>query len=179
MGSQHPPLPWLSLILTLAPLSCATVYLVPKVNRSWNTSLTPNSFPAMQYFLPTLLSTLVPIFFVGRIIFYRFISWTDAAVAALLYIGTIKGAPTGGIDSPTRTSTTRVLRTYLKVIMENEDSRKIFYFLMVNLAYMVIQMLWGFWTNSLGLVSDGGYKNRHAARSDAVFISYPHAFRLL
>ncbi|KAG8914450.1 putative zinc transporter msc2 [Tulasnella sp. 408] len=38
--------------------------------------------------------------------------------------------------------------------MENDESRKIFYFLMVNLAYMVIQLLWGFWTNSLGLVSD-------------------------
>lgn len=59
------------------------------------------------------------------------------------------------MDVPTRTGATRTVRTYLKVIMENDESRKIFYFLMVNLAYMVIQLLWGFWTNSLGLVSDG------------------------
>lgn len=39
--------------------------------------------------------------------------------------------------------------------MSNPDSRRIFYFLVLNLSYMMIQMLYGIWTNSLGLISDG------------------------
>ena len=41
--------------------------------------------------------------------------------------------------------------------MENAESRKIFYFLMLNLSYMLVQMVYGIWTNSLGLISDGMY----------------------
>jgi hypothetical protein len=47
------------------------------------------------------------------------------------------------------------MKTYLKAILSNPESRKIFYFLMLNLAYMLVQMLYGVWTNSLGLISDG------------------------
>jgi len=43
----------------------------------------------------------------------------------------------------------------LKTILRNPESRKIFYFLMLNVSYMLIQMLYGIWTNSLGLISDG------------------------
>ena len=35
----------------------------------------------------------------------------------------------------------RRLRSYVKTILENEDSKKIFFFLCLNLAYMFIQML--------------------------------------
>ncbi|KAI0255785.1 cation efflux family-domain-containing protein, partial [Lactifluus subvellereus] len=42
----------------------------------------------------------------------------------------------------------------LKTIMSNPESRRIFYFLVLNLSYMMIQMLYGIWTNSLGLISD-------------------------
>ena len=42
----------------------------------------------------------------------------------------------------------------VKVVLANEDSRKIFHFLLLNLAFMVVQLLWGVWTNSLGLISD-------------------------
>lgn len=52
-------------------------------------------------------------------------------------------------------SITREARSYLKSIMENSESRKIFYFLLLNLSYMMVQMLYGIWTNSLGLISDG------------------------
>lgn len=45
-------------------------------------------------------------------------------------------------------------RRTVKVILANPDSRKIFQFLMLNLAFMGVQLLWGVWTNSLGLISD-------------------------
>ena len=52
-------------------------------------------------------------------------------------------------------SSTRLARAYLKDILSNPESRKIFYFLMLNMCYMLVQMLYGIWTNSLGLISDG------------------------
>ena len=48
----------------------------------------------------------------------------------------------------------RRTRASVKTILENPDSSKIFFFLCLNLAYMFVQMLWGIWTNSLGLISD-------------------------
>ncbi|OJT09647.1 hypothetical protein TRAPUB_13900 [Trametes pubescens] len=48
----------------------------------------------------------------------------------------------------------RLVRAYLKDILSNPESRKIFYFLMLNMCYMLVQMLYGIWTNSLGLISD-------------------------
>lgn len=49
------------------------------------------------------------------------------------------------------------MRSYLKTILSNPESRKIFYFLLLNLCYMLVQMLYGVWTNSLGLISDGEF----------------------
>jgi len=57
-------------------------------------------------------------------------------------------------DNLPRVPATQVARSYLKTIMSNPESRKIFYFLVLNLAYMMVQMLYGIWTNSLGLISD-------------------------
>jgi zinc transporter 5/7 len=50
----------------------------------------------------------------------------------------------------------KVIRFYLNSILSDPESRKIFYFLVLNLAFMLVQMLYGVWTNSLGLISDGG-----------------------
>ncbi len=47
------------------------------------------------------------------------------------------------------------LRALLKHILRSPESSKIFYFLLLNLVYMVVQVIWGVWTNSLGLISDG------------------------
>ncbi|KIO27292.1 hypothetical protein M407DRAFT_73373 [Tulasnella calospora MUT 4182] len=117
-------------------------------------SITPSTLPPPRYLLPTFTSTFLSAVFISKLGFAISSSWSDLAVSAVLYIGCSKGVPSGAIDVPTRTGATRTARTYLKVIMENDESRKIFYFLMVNMAYMVVQLLWGFWTNSLGLVSD-------------------------
>ena len=54
-----------------------------------------------------------------------------------------------------RAPASRLAKSYLKSILSNPESRKIFYFLMLNLCYMLVQMLYGVWTNSLGLISDG------------------------
>lgn len=35
----------------------------------------------------------------------------------------------------------RRLRSYIKTVLENDDSKKIFFFLCLNLAYMFVQML--------------------------------------
>jgi solute carrier family 30 (zinc transporter), member 5/7 len=60
---------------------------------------------------------------------------------------------------PPKTPTARLMKTYLKTILSNPESRKIFYFLCLNMSYMAVQMLYGVWTNSLGLISDG--ENNH------------------
>ncbi len=42
----------------------------------------------------------------------------------------------------------------MRQIWANTDSRKIFVFLCVNLMFMVVELCYGIWTNSLGLISD-------------------------
>lgn len=46
-------------------------------------------------------------------------------------------------------------KPHFQTILHTDSSRKIFYFLLVNLAYMGVQMGYGVMTNSLGLISDG------------------------
>ncbi|KAI9483722.1 MAG: cation efflux family-domain-containing protein [Benjaminiella poitrasii] len=46
------------------------------------------------------------------------------------------------------------LKHSLGIIIGNQDSKQIFYFLLLNLSYMFVQLAYGVWTNSLGLISD-------------------------
>lgn len=46
-------------------------------------------------------------------------------------------------------------RPHLQIIISTPTSSRIFYFLLLNLAYMGVQMGYGVITNSLGLISDG------------------------
>ncbi|GAA5981239.1 hypothetical protein JCM11641_005621 [Rhodosporidiobolus odoratus] len=48
----------------------------------------------------------------------------------------------------------RYTRSTIKTIVASPESKRIFYFLCLNLAYMFVQMVYGIWTNSLGLISD-------------------------
>ncbi|KAJ2326985.1 putative zinc transporter msc2 [Coemansia sp. RSA 2702] len=43
---------------------------------------------------------------------------------------------------------------FMRVILSDGESRSIFMFLLLNLSYMVIQIVYGYITNSLGLISD-------------------------
>jgi len=45
-------------------------------------------------------------------------------------------------------------RSVINTILLNPESRNIYFFLCLNLAFMLIQMTYGIWTNSLGLISD-------------------------
>ncbi|KTW26409.1 hypothetical protein T552_02890 [Pneumocystis carinii B80] len=48
----------------------------------------------------------------------------------------------------------RRVKTYLTLIMKNHDSRNIFLFFFLNLTFMFIQLGYGIFSNSLGLISD-------------------------
>ncbi|CAF1927726.1 unnamed protein product [Rotaria magnacalcarata] len=48
-----------------------------------------------------------------------------------------------------------ILRASLRAILAESDSRRIFYFLCINLMFTFVELLYGAWTNSLGLISDG------------------------
>jgi hypothetical protein len=61
----------------------------------------------------------------------------------------------------------RHLRATIKTILATPDSRKIYFFLCLNLFYMFIQMAYGIWTNSLGLISDCEWRATWAARRAA------------
>ena len=43
---------------------------------------------------------------------------------------------------------------WIRTFLRNPDSRNIFLFLLLNLAFMFVQLLYGYWANSLGLISD-------------------------
>ena len=47
------------------------------------------------------------------------------------------------------------IKSTLQQIMSSSDSRQIFYFLCINLFFCGVELLYGIWTNSLGLISDG------------------------
>ncbi|XP_053557327.1 proton-coupled zinc antiporter SLC30A5 [Bombina bombina] len=55
----------------------------------------------------------------------------------------------------TSSSMPRFLKDSLKQVLEEYDSRQIFYFLCLNLAFTFVELFYGVWTNSLGLMSDG------------------------
>lgn len=48
----------------------------------------------------------------------------------------------------------RHFRATIKTILASPESRRIYFFLCLNLGFMFIQMAYGIWTNSLGLISD-------------------------
>lgn len=53
------------------------------------------------------------------------------------------------------TSILGFVKQSLSIILDNQDSKQIFYFLLLNLTYGFIQLFYGVVTNSLGLISDG------------------------
>ena len=53
------------------------------------------------------------------------------------------------------TSWATAIKTNLAKILSAHDSRKIFFYLMINLTFTAVEFLYGYWTNSLSLISDG------------------------
>nr|XP_006818948.1 PREDICTED: zinc transporter 5-like [Saccoglossus kowalevskii] len=48
-----------------------------------------------------------------------------------------------------------VSKNILRQVLAEYDSRQIFYFLCINLMFTFVELTYGVWTNSLGLISDG------------------------
>lgn len=46
------------------------------------------------------------------------------------------------------------VRTYLRQMLNNRQSRRIASFLLINFSFMGVEFVYGWWTNSLGLISD-------------------------
>eukprot|EP00727_Mastigamoeba_balamuthi_P006092 m51a1_g2101 putative zinc transporter 5 (774) ;mRNA; r:1590816-1595155 len=91
-------------------------------------------------------------------------------LVGLQTLGSIESAKQSDLDlplvsggqMPSRTSLARagsttatLLRNGIRQILEHTKSRRLFAFLCVNLMFMFIEIIWGAWTNSLGLISDG------------------------
>ncbi|CAI2168369.1 8246_t:CDS:10 [Funneliformis geosporum] len=121
--------------------------------------------------------------FLGLFYFYEEFSILDIMLAGIMFLGIYNlisadtryanethflspGVGSSAFELPlhgSANSTIHALRgfgilenisSYIKIILDNHDSRQIFYFLLLNLSYMFVQMVYGIWTNSLGLISD-------------------------
>ncbi|KAF5336143.1 hypothetical protein D9611_006190 [Ephemerocybe angulata] len=142
-----PDLPFVSLVI-IPFVACSLLLVTPVISHSFDyTNLSAQVFAVSFPTLAVLTGVL------GALAFSHFPSWSDLAVAGLLYYGMYPESLEQTPLAP-RTPTSRLMKSYLKAILSNAESRKIFYFLMLNLAYMLVQMLYGVWTNSLGLISD-------------------------
>ncbi|KAF7309608.1 J domain-containing protein [Mycena indigotica] len=147
---DFPPSPALPLtsLLALPLLAFTLLFLSPITTRS----LTQLSFTP-QHLMLSYPSTAIAAALLGSLAYNQFPTWTDLVVAFFLYFG-MQPEKTDSFAASPPTPTSRLLRSYLKTILSNPESRKIFYFLVLNMAYMLVQMLYGVWTNSLGLISD-------------------------
>ncbi|GLB43429.1 putative cation efflux family protein [Lyophyllum shimeji] len=143
----EPTLPLLSLA-AIPVIAYALLFFAPITGQTLaHLSFTPQYFK-LSYPTIAVISAVL-----GALAFTQFPGWSDLFVASFLYAGMFPE----NVDTfagPPRTPTARLLKSYLKTILSNPESRKIFYFLCLNMCYMLVQMLYGVWTNSLGLISD-------------------------
>nr|CAB3266218.1 zinc transporter 5-like [Phallusia mammillata] len=58
------------------------------------------------------------------------------------------------LQRASKTSFGALAQGFLSRVLEEKDSRHIFYFLCINLSFAFVELAWGLWSNSLGLVSD-------------------------
>ncbi|KAL8291897.1 hypothetical protein RQP46_002155 [Phenoliferia psychrophenolica] len=165
------PAPTLSLLLPSAILLAAT-YLVfdPLLSRALLAH-----FPAARQVGAGWPIAVISTVFVGYIGFGQGIGVAEAGVGGLAWtaithlissdpraamVSSVAGANAIATAPPKRPLIAQLavfyrhLRTTIKTILATPDSRRIYFFLCLNLAYMVVQMLYGIWTNSLGLISD-------------------------
>jgi len=58
-------------------------------------------------------------------------------------------------DHDTRKPIGRIIRNYISKIISNRATRNVFFFLLLNLSFTFVEIMYGIWTNSLGLIGDG------------------------
>ncbi|KAH7105921.1 cation efflux protein [Auriculariales sp. MPI-PUGE-AT-0066] len=107
--------------------------------------------PTAQSFTTSFASVALFAYISSTLIRSLGFRWLDLGVVVCAAYGAY---PATHVAPPKSTSTTQFVRTNVKAILANPESRKIFYFLVLNLAFMLVQMMYGVWTNSLGLISD-------------------------
>ncbi|KAH9072187.1 cation efflux protein [Lactarius deliciosus] len=142
-----PPSPAVSLFSLLA------IPLVAYSSHHGRSSFDAPVAATPQYYMLSSASAFIATIAFGSMWFSRLPTTTEILMGIFLSYG---GYPKR-VQVPeglTHVPTTQVARAHLNTIMSNPESRRIFYFLMLNLTYMMIQMLYGIWTNSLGLISD-------------------------
>ncbi|KAJ2996401.1 hypothetical protein HDV02_006550 [Globomyces sp. JEL0801] len=48
----------------------------------------------------------------------------------------------------------KLVMRYVRAIIQNPDTRNVFFFLLLNMIFTVVEFLYGWWNNSLGLIAD-------------------------
>ncbi|KAJ3109788.1 hypothetical protein HDU97_000018 [Phlyctochytrium planicorne] len=57
-------------------------------------------------------------------------------------------------DKYRRGTWSALIARYIKAIINDPKTKNVFFFLLLNLVFTVVEFVWGWWTNSLGLISD-------------------------
>ncbi|KAJ3325553.1 hypothetical protein HDV06_003323 [Boothiomyces sp. JEL0866] len=48
----------------------------------------------------------------------------------------------------------KLVQSYINAILSNPETRNVFFFLLLNMSFTVVEFLYGWWNNSLGLTAD-------------------------
>ncbi|OSX64186.1 hypothetical protein POSPLADRAFT_1136678, partial [Postia placenta MAD-698-R-SB12] len=135
-------------LAVLAFLAYTLLFQAPKASRLFQSSTLPP-----QYVIGSYIASLLTSVALGILVYGKYPRLTDLIVGSLLLYG-VYPRPINSVSVSPYASSSRLVRSYLKTILSNPESRKIFYFLVLNMCYMLVQMVYGVWTNSLGLISD-------------------------
>jgi len=166
-----PPYPFVPLLalMPLPLLAFVLLYYHPTILSSGSSFSSRATFQLA--YIPTAVITCVM-----APLFSKTLALSDIPLGfVFFYMLRPSNNPTGssGMGKSASEPIFRLLQGYLNTILSNSESRKIFYFLVVNMAYMLVQMLYGVWTNSLGLISDGSYLSVLPENLLTLY-SYPH-----
>ncbi|EJF64178.1 cation efflux protein [Dichomitus squalens LYAD-421 SS1] len=150
LGDSGHRIPSLASLAVLPCMAYIVLHFEPKASVSSNIAVTSPRYLTLSYIM-TFSAAII----FGYLGFGHVPKLIDFVVPALLFYGVYpKPAQHSRGAGSFYASSSRLMRAYLKDILSNPESRKIFYFLMLNMCYMLVQMLYGIWTNSLGLISD-------------------------
>jgi solute carrier family 30 (zinc transporter), member 5/7 len=58
------------------------------------------------------------------------------------------------VEDKHRTSIDRTIKRYIRTILQDPDTRNVFFFLLLNITFTIVEFLYGMWNNSLGLTAD-------------------------
>ena len=61
----------------------------------------------------------------------------------------------GMLNLLSRSSILSTVKNFIRTIVSNRATRNVFFFLLLNLTFTGVEITYGIWTNSLGLIGDG------------------------